>query len=100
MTIWATRRIRIGGAGVLHHTVHELAIVLGRSHEVMLFSRTADDRKGEDVYLGLPDRSLLSRFPGFTEIERESLPQAMRTLVVREDGFAERFPDVAAKRLS
>jgi hypothetical protein len=43
---------------------------------------------------------LLSAFAGFEKVERQSLPDFLTTLVVREDGFEERFPDISKKRQS
>jgi hypothetical protein len=38
---------------------------------------------------------MLALFDGFTEIQENELPEK---LVIREDGFDERFPAIAAKR--
>jgi hypothetical protein len=62
--------------------------------------RTKTGRLWAYIYIGLPDASLLSAFPGFEKVERQSLPDFLVTLVVREDGFEERFPDISKKRRS
>jgi hypothetical protein len=56
--------------------------------------------KQDDVFLGLPDNVPLEIFPTFERITREKLPDFLSTLVVREDGFEDRFPDIAKKRRS
>lgn len=41
---------------------------------------------------------MLALFDGFTEIQENELPEKLIALVIREDGFDERFPAIAAKR--
>jgi hypothetical protein len=68
-------------------------------HELMMFSSESEGKPtAQDIYIGLPEESLLSGLPGFKEIQRDELPDFMATLIAREDGFKERFPDIAAKR--
>jgi hypothetical protein len=70
---------------------------LGAPHDLMMLRRRRDDHSGDDIYLGLPHKKLLAAFPGFVEVEREELPNFLSPLVVRQDRFAELFPDIAAK---
>jgi hypothetical protein len=42
--------------------------------------------------------TMLALFDGFTEIQENELPEKLIALVIREDGFDERFPAIAAKR--
>jgi hypothetical protein len=52
----------------------------------------------QDIYIGLPQESLLSAFPGSQEIKRIELPDYLATWIAREDGFRQSFPDMAAKQ--
>ena len=72
---------------------------LGTPHNVMMFIARAEQPLLEDVYIGLPDEELLqAEFPGFILIDRSELPDDLSTLVAREDGFKELYPDIYAKR--
>jgi hypothetical protein len=80
----------------VQNQVGALQIILGGPHDLMMFM--ARGKGGiDDIYIGLPNRKLLETFPGFVEIERESLPDYLSTLVVRNDGFDKRFPDIFKK---
>jgi hypothetical protein len=46
----------------------------------------------------VPNAELLANFQGFQQVNRADLPDFLTTLVVREDGFAEQFPDIEKKR--
>jgi hypothetical protein len=76
----------------------QMMISMGAPHDLMMFSIDTDDVGKQDIYIGLPSKPMLSAFPGFSQVMRENLPEFMSTLVVREDGFKEAFPDIAAKR--
>jgi len=82
--------------GPLQIGIEALQMTSGAPHDLMMF---ATDRNGtsQDIYLGMPDH-LADALDQFTEIERADLPDYLTTLVVREDEFQERFPDIAAKR--
>ena len=99
MTIFAKRTAMnvVDWAKIQDH-LGELQLSLGGPHDLMMFSAEAADHINQDIYIGLPSAPLLAAFPGFEVIERGSLPDFMTTLIVREDGFRERFPDIAAKR--
>src|ERR1700683_606106 len=76
----------------------KMQLALGAPHDLMMFSAEAADQINQDIYIGLPSTPLLAVFPGFEQIDRGDLPDYMVTLIVREDGFRECFPDIAAKR--
>ena len=98
MTKWATKRFGNSDYVKVQDQLQQMMITLGTPPDLMMFSRTTDDRREEDIYIGLPDTVPLEMFPGFAEIARDALPDFLTTLVAREDGFADRFPDIAKKR--
>jgi hypothetical protein len=76
-----------------------LQLALRAPHDLIMFCvQNEDDIGQDDVYIGLPNADLLNQFPGFQQVEQASLPDYLSTLMVREDEFAERFPDIARKR--
>jgi hypothetical protein len=83
----------------LQNRIDKLRLELGNPHDLMMFSSKARDAMLRNIYIGLPDDGLLDRFPGFKKIDRERLPDFLATLVVREDGFEENFPDIARRRM-
>ncbi len=100
MTVFAKREMNVTQWAPLQDRVAELMQATGGSHDVMMFSvdRTATS---QIIFLGLPDeRMLAAHFPGFVQINRAELPDFLTSLIVREDGFAKLFPDIAAKRRS
>ena len=70
---------------------------LGAPPNLMMFSRRIDCE--EQVYIAVPEAGLLARFLGFTPIGVDDLPPDFsETVLLREDGFDDRFPEIAAKR--
>jgi len=101
MTIFAKKRMNVREWAKVQDQIGALQITMGAPHDLMMLSvDNADDRRDQDIYLGLPDKMLLAAFPGFVEVSRASLPDFLSTLVAREDGFEERFPDIFEKRRS
>lgn|SRR3954466_15038850 len=98
MTIFAKREMTFPDWVTIQDRIEALQLASGAPHDLMMFSSKSDDRQADEIYLGLPDRSHLASFPGFIEIRREDLPDYLTTLVVREDGFVEMFPEIAKKR--
>jgi hypothetical protein len=77
----------------------KLQIALGAPHDLMMLSIDVEGRPtAQDIYIGLPQASLLSAFRGFEEVDRSAIPDFVSTLIAREDGFRALFPDIAAKR--
>lgn len=98
MTIFGKRRMNVAEWAKVQDKIGMLLTTMGAPHDLMMFSIDSEDRGDQDIYIGLPNTIPLSGFPGFEQIKREDLPEYMSTLVVREDGFKEAFPDIAAKR--
>lgn len=99
MTIWAKKIYPFAQGSADQDRMDEMQRKLGAPHDLMMLL-DPERRDGDHVYIGLPDRDLLKAFPGYVEIRREELPDRLFVLVVREDGFEERFPDIHAKRLA
>ncbi len=100
MTIFAKKTMSVTEWAKVQDLIGALQISMGAPHDLMMFSAKGSVLGEDDIYIGLPDASLLSAFPGFEKVERQSLPDFLVTLVVREDGFEERFPDISKKRRS
>lgn len=100
MTIFAKSTLSGIARAKIQSQIEALQTSLRAPHDVMMFSAWTEDRSMEDIYIGLPGRSLLSLFPGFVEVTREDIPDFLVTLVVQEDGFKRRFPDIYSKRRS
>jgi hypothetical protein len=98
MTVFAKATMDVAVWGKVQDLVGEFQMKLGGPHDLMMFSVDSVERLKQDIFIGLPDSVPLSLFPEFTRIDRADLPDYLATLVAREDGFAERFPDIAAKR--
>lgn len=97
MAIFAKRTMTVTEWAPVQKRLGDLLIQTG-SHDIMMFSTDSDDLGKQTIYIGLLEGATLDMFPGFEEIERWQLPDYMATLIAREDGFKERFPDIAAKR--
>src|SRR5258708_3388736 len=65
-------------------------------HLAMLFG-PAGFRELDDVFIVLPDATLMTRFSGFTETLEENIPHDVRMLVGARPEFDKRFPQVAVK---
>lgn len=100
MTVFAKKRMSVSEWGKVQDQIGALQMSMGGPHDLMMFSADSPDRLMQDIYIGLPDERFFAGFPGFEKIERDDLPDYLTTLVVREDGFQERFPDIAKKRRS
>ena len=100
MTIFAKKTMSVTEWAKVQDLIGALQISMGAPHDLMMFSAKGSVLGEDDIYIGLPDASLLSAFPSFEKVERQSLPDFLVTLVVREDGFEERFPDISKKRRS
>ena len=99
MTVFAKKTLKVTEWARVQDQIGALQLQLGGPIDLMMFSRRNDnDRNADDIYIGLPDKQLLAAFPGFAEIARDKLPDSLTVLVIREDGFADRFPDIDAKR--
>ena len=100
MTMFGKRRMNVTEWAKVHDRIVALQLSMGAPHDLMMFSTDTDDMASQDIFIGLPDEKLMTAFTGFERIERNDLPDFLTTLVVREDGFRERFPDIAKKRRS
>ena len=78
--------------------IGNLQIAMGSPHDLMMLSAATDSVAEQEIYIGLPSEALLSAFPGFEKVARTELPDHLSTLVVREDEFEKRFPDIYQKR--
>ena len=97
MAIWITKKLPIVEWGPVQFRVlvlrQELKFPL---HLAMLF-RPTGFRELDDVFIVLPDATLMTRFSGFAEILEENIPHDVRMLVGTRPEFDKRFPHVAAK---
>jgi hypothetical protein len=100
MTVFAKKTMHLSEWTKIQDQVEMMQERMSAPHDLIMFSAKTDDVNQDEIYIGLPDITLLSQFPGFQQIDRASLPDHLIALVVREDGFAERFPDIARKRRS
>ncbi len=98
MTVFAKKTLNVLDWTRIRNQIVDLQTVLGAAHDIMMFSAPTNDPIQQDIYIGLPDRSLLANFPGFDQIDRASLPDFLAPLVVREEGFEQRFPDIFQKK--
>jgi hypothetical protein len=99
MIFWA-KKACTGGEDTLplQDRMAELQLSLGGPHELMMFETNRLRSAKYEIFIGVPQRELLAQFPGFIEIQESELPGELIPLVIREDGFNERFPAIAAKR--
>jgi hypothetical protein len=99
MIFWA-KKACTGGEDTLplQDRMAELQLSLGGPHELMMFETNRLHSAKYEIFIGVPQRELLAQFPGFMEIQESELPGELIPLVIREDGFDERFPAIAAKR--
>jgi hypothetical protein len=100
MVYWAKRSCDPDAEIPFMKLVGDLQLKLGAPHELMMLGSHPLTRKGYEVFIGVPQRELLALFDGFTEIQENELPDKLIALVIREDGFDERFPAIAAKRVA
>jgi hypothetical protein len=84
----------------LQDLLGEMQMKLGGPHDLMMFSVDTGDVTKQDIIIGLPDTLPARLFAGFESIGRETIPNYLTTLIVREDGMDELFPDIQAKRRS
>jgi hypothetical protein len=98
MTIFAKRNMAVVDWAPVQDQMGSLQIEFGAPIDLMMLSADSGKSGIETIYLGLPDPKMLDRFHGFEVLDRADLPDYLSTLVCREDGFGERFPDIAAKR--
>jgi hypothetical protein len=97
MVYWAKRSCDPDAEIPFMKLVGDLQLKLGAPHELMILGSHPLTHKGYEVFIGVPQRELLALFDGFTEIQENELPDKLIALVIREDGFDERFPAIAAK---
>jgi hypothetical protein len=99
MTIFAKKLMSVDDRVKVQNRVENLRMVLSAPHDLMLLSAKSEDPVKQMIYIGVPNAELLANFDvGFQQIHQAELPDFLTALVVREDGFAERFPDIAKKR--
>ena len=98
MTVFAKQVMSVDDWAKMQDRIGDLQMALRAPHDLMMFSAEADDPLKETIYIGVPNAELLANFQGFQQVNRADLPDFLTTLVVREDGFAEQFPDIQKKR--
>ncbi len=99
MIVFASKRFPARGQyGADQDRLEKLMMATRAPHDLMMLAHAPDDDDFEDIYIGVPDIGMLRGFQGYAEVSRESLPKGLAALIVREDGFADRYPDIAAKR--
>jgi hypothetical protein len=97
MTIFAKKTVPLGRYDKLQDQIAELQMAMGAPHDLMMMSTTSVDNNTDTIYIGLPDAALLSHFDGFEQVRRSDLPDSLTAVVLRHDGFVERFPDISRK---
>jgi len=98
MTVFAKKLMSVADRVKAQNRLENLQTALLTPHDLMLFSAKSEDPMKQMIYIGVPNAELLANFEGFQQIPQAELPDFLNTLVVYEDGFAERFPDIAKKR--
>jgi hypothetical protein len=97
MPVWATKKLPISEWGSVQFRVLVLQQELKLPLHLAMLCRPAGFRQIDDVFIVLPDTSMMERFPGFAEIAEADLPEGMEVLVSAGPEFERRFPQVAAK---
>jgi hypothetical protein len=97
MIVFAKKTLNVLDWTRVRNQIVALQTALGAPHDVMMFSAATSDPIQQDIYIGLPELIWLTDFPGFDQIDRASLPDFLATLVLHEDGFEQRFPDIFQK---
>ena len=97
MTTFAKKTVPLGSVDKLQEQFVLLQRTMKWPHDLMLMVKKSADNKAETIYIGLPTAALLSHFDGFEPIKQADLPDGMTVLVMRHDGLAKQFPDIAAK---
>lgn len=101
MTAFAKKTMKATEWAKVQDQVAALQVALpGPPHDLMMLSAASANPGFRDIYIGLPAETLLVHFPGFTRVDRSDLPDFLVSLVCREDGFREMFPDIWAKQRS
>jgi hypothetical protein len=100
MIYWAKKQCDPGADIPFMKRVGDLQLKLGAPHELMMLGSHPLTRKDYEIFIGVPQRELLALFDGVTEIQENELPDRLIALVIREDEFDERFPEIAAKRIA
>jgi hypothetical protein len=96
MPTWITKKLPTGEWGQIQFRMIMAQQEMPSSlHLAMLVSAGAHDRL-YDVVILLPDDSLRSQFPGFTDISESDVPVGMKLLVGKASSFKKRFPEIAA----
>jgi hypothetical protein len=96
MPIWITKKSPISEWGPIQFRMIMAQQEMPSSlHLAMLVSTGAQDQP-DDVVILLPDDSLRSQFPGFTDISEGDVPAGMKLLVGTASSFKRRFPEIAA----
>jgi hypothetical protein len=100
MTVFAKKSMTVVELAKVQDQIGRLQMLLEAPHDLMMFSAKTADSSRQDIYIGLPNAAMLTDFPGFQQVDQGSLPDFLATLVAREDGFEDRFPDIYRKRRS
>jgi hypothetical protein len=97
MACWLTQKLRIAEWGAIQFRVDMLRHTLdGPLHLAMLIRRGVFEEPDE-VFVLVPDGSLMSKFPGFAEIDEKLIPTGLDLIIGPEIEFEKRFPEIAAK---
>ena len=97
MPIWITKKLPTVEWGPVQFRVLVLQQELKSPLHLAMLFRPTGFRELDDIFIVLPDATLLTRFSGFTEILEGNIPQDVRMLVGKRPEFDKRFPEVAAK---
>jgi len=88
---WAKRQFRFAEYVPYFDRLEKLTIANPTLYrEFIMVSTKTEERGTDEVYVGVPNKSFLSAFDGFEEIEESNLPKEIDTLLIA-DGTTEEF---------
>jgi hypothetical protein len=97
MPIWATQKLPISEWGAVQFRLAVAQLEMRLALHLAMLRWPAPLDQPDDVYILLPDETLMQRFPGFTQIAENEIPEGVSMLLGEKLGFAKRFPETAAK---
>lgn len=85
--IWASRRVEISEGAIIFDKFEQFFFAGNAPKGTMLVC----SKDSEIYYISLGDERFLQMFPGFTEIDRDSLPKEAVLLIGSQNDFEEFF---------
>lgn len=97
MPVWITKKLPVSEWGAVHFRLDVAQQQMRSSLHVAMLRGPGEIGQPDNVFILLPDETLMDRFPGFSPITENDIPKGVSMLIGTETGFAKRFPEVAAK---